>query len=112
VGSDTDHGVGKLELSVPQDPDGRFSTELFERYQRLERALVPAPAPAEMYVQGVSTRKSLPSGLTRGSRRSPKSCADTASGVEPVLGPACGRTRRISAINKKLEGSLAQVAGG
>jgi transposase-like protein len=47
--------VGKLELQVPQDRDGRFSTELFERYQRSERALVAALA--EMYVQGVSTRK-------------------------------------------------------
>src|SRR5512146_2084882 len=47
--------VGKLELKVPQDRDGRFSTELFERYQRSERALVVALA--EMYVQGVSTRK-------------------------------------------------------
>jgi hypothetical protein len=32
--------VGKLELRVPQDRTGRFSTELFERYQRSERALV------------------------------------------------------------------------
>jgi putative transposase len=32
--------VGKLELRVPQDRDGRFSTELFERYQRSEQALV------------------------------------------------------------------------
>jgi hypothetical protein len=47
--------VGKLELRVPQDRDGRFSTELFERYQRSEQALVATPA--EMYVQGVSTRK-------------------------------------------------------
>src|SRR5512134_1569579 len=47
--------VGKRELRVPQDRDGRFSTELFERYQRSERALVAALA--EMYVQGVSTRK-------------------------------------------------------
>jgi putative transposase len=47
--------VGKLELRVPQDRTGRFSTELFERYQRSERALVAALA--EMYVQGVSTRK-------------------------------------------------------
>src|SRR5580693_3482110 len=47
--------VGKLELRVPQDRAGRFSTELFERYQRSERALVAALA--EMYVQGVSTRK-------------------------------------------------------
>ena len=47
--------VGKLELRVPQDRGGRFSTELFERYQRSERALVATLA--EMYVQGVSTRK-------------------------------------------------------
>src|SRR5205814_57605 len=47
--------VGKLDLRVPQDRTGRFSTELFERYQRSERALVAALA--EMYVQGVSTRK-------------------------------------------------------
>jgi transposase-like protein len=44
--------IGKLELRVPQDRAGRFSTELFERYQRSERALVAALA--EMYVQGVS----------------------------------------------------------
>jgi hypothetical protein len=36
--------VGKLELRVPQDREGRFSTELFERYQRSERALVAALA--------------------------------------------------------------------
>jgi putative transposase len=47
--------VGVLELRVPQDRAGRFSTELFERYQRSEKALVAALA--EMYVQGVSTRK-------------------------------------------------------
>jgi putative transposase len=29
--------VGKLELRVPQDRTGQFSTELFERYQRSER---------------------------------------------------------------------------
>jgi putative transposase len=32
--------VGKLELRVPQDRAGRFSTEVFERYQRSEKALV------------------------------------------------------------------------
>ncbi|MCA9563514.1 MAG: IS256 family transposase [Myxococcales bacterium] len=47
--------VGKLELRVPQDRDGRFSTQLFERYQRSEKALVTAMM--EMYVKGVSTRK-------------------------------------------------------
>src|SRR5690349_22264956 len=34
--------IGKLELRVAQDRAGRFSTELFERYQRSERALVAA----------------------------------------------------------------------
>jgi putative transposase len=47
--------VGKLELRVPQDRQGRFRTEVFERYQRSEKALVGALA--QMYVQGVSTRK-------------------------------------------------------
>ena len=47
--------VGKLELRVPQDRQGRFRTEVFERYQRSEKALVAALT--EMYVQGVSTRK-------------------------------------------------------
>ena len=32
--------VGKLGLRVPQDRNGRFSTEIFERYQRSEKALV------------------------------------------------------------------------
>lgn len=27
--------IGKLELRVPRDRDGRFSTELFDRYQEL-----------------------------------------------------------------------------
>jgi len=47
--------VGTLELRVPQDRDGTFSTELFARYQRSEQALVATLM--EMYVQGVSTRK-------------------------------------------------------
>jgi putative transposase len=42
--------VGKLELRVPQDRDGHFSTELFERYSRAERSFVGALV--EMYVQG------------------------------------------------------------
>jgi putative transposase len=40
--------VGTLELRVPQDRLGRFSTELFERYQRSEKALVGTLA--QMYV--------------------------------------------------------------
>ena len=80
--------IGKLELRVPQDRDGRFSTELFERYQRSERALVAALA--EMYVQGVSTRK-----------------------VKAITEELCGHAfsaSSISAINKKLDESLAQFA--
>ncbi len=80
--------VGKLELRVPQDRDGRFSTELFARYQRSERALVAALA--EMYVQGVSTRK-----------------------VKAITEELCGHSfsaSAISAINKTLDESLAQFA--
>ena len=81
--------VGKLELRVPQDRHGRFSTELFERYQRSEKALVAALA--EMYVQGVSTRK-----------------------VKAITEELCGHSfsaSAISAINTKLDEGLAQFAG-
>jgi transposase-like protein len=81
--------VGKLELRVPQDRAGRFSTELFERYQRSEKALVAALA--EMYVQGVSTRK-----------------------VKAITEELCGHSfsaSAISAINTKLDEGLAQFAG-
>lgn len=47
--------VGTLNLLVPQDREGIFSTRLFARYQRNEKALVLALM--EMYVEGVSTRK-------------------------------------------------------
>jgi len=47
--------VGTLELEVPRDREGRFRTELFERYQRSEKALVLTLM--EMVVNGVSTRK-------------------------------------------------------
>ena len=81
--------VGTLELRVPQDRDGRFSTRLFERYQRSEKALVAALA--EMYVQGVSTRK-----------------------VKAITEELCGHSfsaSAISEINKKLDGELAAFAG-
>ena len=80
--------VGKLELRVPQDRDGRFSTELFERYQRSEQALVATLA--EMYVQGVSTRK-----------------------VKAITEELCGHAfsaSAISAINKRLDESLTAFA--
>ena len=81
--------VGKLELRVPQDREGRFSTELFERYQRSEQALVASLA--EMYVQGVSTRK-----------------------VKAVTEELCGHAfsaSAISAVNKRLDEGLAAFAG-
>src|ERR1700740_2708372 len=80
--------VGKLELRVPQDRAGRFSTELFERYQRSEKALVGALA--EMYVQGVSTRK-----------------------VKVVTEALCGHefsASSISQINKTLDEALTAFA--
>jgi putative transposase len=80
--------VGKLELRVPQERSGHFSTELFERYQRSERALVATLA--EMYVQGVSTRK-----------------------VKAITEELCGHAfsaSSISAINKRLDESLKAFA--
>ena len=47
--------VGRLQLSIPQTRDGSFSTELFERYQRSEQALICCLQ--EMVINGVSTRK-------------------------------------------------------
>jgi putative transposase len=80
--------VGALELRVPQDREGRFSTSLFERYQRSEKALVGALA--EMYVQGVSTRK-----------------------VKAVTEELCGHefsASSISSINRTLDESLKAFA--
>src|SRR3954470_3373806 len=80
--------VGTLELRVPQDRAGRFSTELFERYQRSEKALVGTLA--EMYVQGVSTRK-----------------------VKAVTEALCGHefsASSISQINKSLDEALSAFA--
>lgn len=80
--------VGKLELRVPQDRQGRFRTEIFERYQRSEKALVSALA--EMYVQGVSTRK-----------------------VKAITEELCGHefsASTISRINKDLDRELAKFS--
>ena len=76
--------VGQLELRVPQDRQGHFNTVVFERYQRSEKALVAALA--EMYIQGVSTRK-----------------------VKAITEELCGHAfgaDSISQINKKLDGEL------
>lgn len=80
--------VGKLELRIPQDRAGRFQTELFERYQRSEKALFSALS--EMYVQGVSTRK-----------------------VKAITEELCGHSfsaSSISAITKKLDEQLEAFA--
>lgn len=80
--------VGRIELQVPQDRQGRFSTDIFERYQRSEKALVSALA--EMYIQGVSTRK-----------------------VRAITEELCGQAfsaSTVSRINKKLDAQLAQFA--
>lgn len=80
--------VGKLELRVPQDRQGHFSTQLFERYQRSEKALVSALA--EMYVQGVSTRR-----------------------VKAITEELCGHSfsaSAISSVNKSLDESLERFA--
>lgn len=47
--------VGNVTLSMCRDRAGEFQTELFEKYQRSEKAFVLTIA--EMYVKGVSTRK-------------------------------------------------------
>ena len=81
--------VGTLELRVPQDRDGHFSTRLFERYQRSEKALVGALS--EMYVQGVSTRK-----------------------IKAVTEELCGHSfsaSAVSQINKRMDVALAEFAG-
>jgi len=47
--------VGRLRLSVPQVREGSFNTELFQRYQRSEQALINCLQ--QMVIQGVSTRR-------------------------------------------------------
>jgi transposase-like protein len=80
--------IGKIELRVPQDRQGRFSTELFERYQRSEKALLSALA--EMYVQGVSTRK-------------------VKAITEELIGHSFSASA-ISSVVKKLDGELSRFA--
>ena len=78
--------VGELELMVPKDRDGEFQTELFERYQRSEKALVLAML--QMYVEGVSTRK-----------------------VSAITEALCGlevSKSQVSALSQKLDAEVAQ----
>jgi putative transposase len=46
--------VGSIELNVCRDREGEFRTDLFDRYQRSEKALVVGLL--EMYLWGISTR--------------------------------------------------------
>lgn len=48
-------GTGSLKLRVPRTRDGEFSTTVFEKYKRCEKALILSMI--EMVVNGVSTRK-------------------------------------------------------
>jgi transposase-like protein len=77
--------VGTLQLAVPQDRDGTFSTELFARYQRSEQALVSTLM--EMYLQGVSTRK-------------------VAAITEELCGVSFSKSQ-VSALTSRLDGDLA-----
>jgi len=47
--------IGTINLEVPRHRQGHFETDLFNRYQRSEQALVLAMI--EMVINGVSTRK-------------------------------------------------------
>ena len=76
--------VGKLELLVPKDREGQFQTELFERYQRSEKALVLSML--QMYVEGVSTRK-------------------VSAITEALCGLEVSRSQ-VSALSEKLDGEL------
>jgi len=76
--------VGTLELEVPRDRSGSFQTELFERYQRSEKALVLALM--QMVVGGVSTRK-----------------------VKKITDELCGRRFSKSTVSKLAKGLGEQV---
>ena len=47
--------MGTLELEIPQDRSGTFDPEIFEKYQRSEKAFLGGMI--EMYLGGVSTRR-------------------------------------------------------
>ena len=76
--------VGTVELMVPRDRDGTFSTELFKRYQRSEKALVLSML--EMVVNGVSSRR-----------------------VARITRELCGRTFSKSTVSRLVEGLDQQV---
>jgi transposase-like protein len=76
-------------LEVPRDREGTYKMEIFERYQRNEKALVLALM--EMVVQGVSTRK-----------------------VKKITDELCGRRfsrQTVSRLAQKLDEQVAAWAG-
>lgn len=73
--------VGNVHLRVCRDREGQFKPELFEQYQRSEKALVLGVM--EMYLKGVSTRK-----------------------VQEVIEPLCGfniSKSQVSTLTKDLQ---------
>ena len=62
--------VGTLELRVPQDRQERFSTEVFSRYQRSEKALVAALVDSRKRAAklGSAACKRLPHGCSAASQ--------------------------------------------
>lgn len=78
--------LGPLELAVPQTRDSTFYPSALEKGQRSERALTLALA--EMYLQGVSTRK-----------------------VAPILEQLCGTevtSSQVSRATQRLDAELSQ----
>lgn len=70
--------VGSLNLRIPKLRNGTFSTELFERYSRSEKALTLTLM--EMVIQGVSTRR-----------------------VEKITEQLCGKTFSKSTVSRLCE---------
>lgn len=82
--------IGTLKLEVPRDRDGTFQTELFERYQRPEKALVWAPdavgRPRRLDAPGQKDHhRALRAGVQPTNRKQPDRKARQAS-------PSLGRT--------------------
>ncbi|MCY9698474.1 IS256 family transposase, partial [Paenibacillus alginolyticus] len=76
--------VGTITLSVPRIRGGKFTTELFSRYQRSEQALILAMM--EMVVNGVSTRKvSQVTEELSGTEFSKSTVSDLCKRLDPIV---------------------------
>jgi putative transposase len=76
--------IGTLELRVPQDRAGRFSTKLFERYQRSEKAL------------GRGAGRDV-----RAGRFDAQELAPAKAGVKAVTEALCGHSFSASAVSAR-----------